>query len=289
MGFILDICGEKILRNPSEEDIRKSVFLLDPKINDAFLVLKKTDTTYIQIWTNKKNNFGIEYQSGDMSNHYRCKTMFTAEEIVGILVSYVNENNGWKEKNKWEIVDLPQSGASSAAYKNDYKIKDFKDFSLSAKALIFFPLVLVLLVGISLGYASDGNHTAAQIVQFLKKSVIILAIAFYLESRVFSDPIEFVFNKERFCGLLVFLAIGYVSILYIIKCNPATKVIFTKAGLLLLALWIVWEIRIVLQTGVISGRGFNIYRRRNPCLFWFGILLYLICAGTFVINVITLK
>src|ERR1051326_3623240 len=38
MNCILDICGDKKIRNPSETDIRQAAFGLDTKKGDAFLI-----------------------------------------------------------------------------------------------------------------------------------------------------------------------------------------------------------------------------------------------------------
>lgn len=106
MSHILDICGDRKIQNPSEADIRRAVFALDTKKNDAFLVLGQDDMTYIQTAGDQKVGYDLEYQQDDIKHHYRAKRYFTVEEIIGALVSYSIGSDDWKTMADWEQLDL---------------------------------------------------------------------------------------------------------------------------------------------------------------------------------------
>ncbi len=104
MSYILDICGDKKIQNPTEADIRQAVFALDTKQGDAFLVLGPTDMTYIQTSGDKEVGFDLEYQETDVEHHYRAKRDLTADEVVKALVLYSTGSDEWKRIAEWELI-----------------------------------------------------------------------------------------------------------------------------------------------------------------------------------------
>lgn len=102
--MVLDICGGKKIRNPTESDIRQAVFALDTKKDEAFLILGPTEMTYIQTTGDQKSDFIVEYQENDARHHYRANRSFTADEIVKALVSYSTGADDWKTTTGWELL-----------------------------------------------------------------------------------------------------------------------------------------------------------------------------------------
>jgi hypothetical protein len=106
MNCTLDICGDKKIQNPTEADIRRAVFALDTEMNDAFLILGRTDVAYIQTSGDQKAGFELEYQEDDIKHHYRATRDLTADEIVKALVSYSIGSDDWKRLVEWELLEL---------------------------------------------------------------------------------------------------------------------------------------------------------------------------------------
>lgn len=104
VNFTLDVCGQRKIRNPTENDIRREVYALDTNKADAFLILGTTDMTYMQTGGDQKNGFVLEYQENDTEHHYRAKRKLTADEIVKALVSYSAGSGAWKSMAEWEPV-----------------------------------------------------------------------------------------------------------------------------------------------------------------------------------------
>jgi len=99
--IFINNCGTNTLQNeiPTEADIRSWVSALNAKKSHAFLSLGRTPITYIQVSSDSKVGFGLEYED---NGHYRAKGRFTAEEVVKALVPYLNGNDNWKKSFNWK-------------------------------------------------------------------------------------------------------------------------------------------------------------------------------------------
>jgi hypothetical protein len=104
MNCTLDICGERKIQNPSEADIRQTVFALDTENGEAFLILGATDMTYIQTTGDQKVGFDLEYQESDTKHHYRATRDLTADEVINALLSYSTGSDDWKKIAEWELM-----------------------------------------------------------------------------------------------------------------------------------------------------------------------------------------
>jgi hypothetical protein len=104
MNWTLDICGDKKIKNPTENDIRQAVFALDTKKVDAFLILGPTDMTYIQTSGDQNVGFKLEYQEIDVKRHYRANRDLTADEIVKALVAYSTGADEWKTMAESDLI-----------------------------------------------------------------------------------------------------------------------------------------------------------------------------------------
>src|SRR5262245_3974858 len=100
----LDICGNRKIQNPTENDLRREVDALDTNRDEAFLILGATDMTYIQTTGDRKHGFLVEYQDSDARHHYRAKRKLTTDEIAIALVSYSVGSDAWKRGAEWERI-----------------------------------------------------------------------------------------------------------------------------------------------------------------------------------------
>lgn len=106
-SYTLDFSGTKKTQKPTEADLRQAVAALYPKKNDAFLVLSTSDTNYIQASVDSMGGFVVEYQEGDIKHHYQAKRSdLKADEVVKVLVFYVNGNDEWKKTTEWMLMEL---------------------------------------------------------------------------------------------------------------------------------------------------------------------------------------
>jgi hypothetical protein len=102
----LDICGDKTIQNPTEDEIRQAVSTLDNKNNDAFLVLEINDMTYMQTSGDPKDGFILEYQENDVKHHYQSKRELAADEVVKALVLYSVGSDDWKQMAEWQWLQI---------------------------------------------------------------------------------------------------------------------------------------------------------------------------------------
>jgi hypothetical protein len=108
MSYILDICGDRQISSPTEDQIRDAVMKLDTKKGDAFLVLglANDESTYIQTSGDQRIGFDLEHQKGSLKDHYRAEGEFTAEKIVEALISYMSGTEHWRTGKNWTRIDL---------------------------------------------------------------------------------------------------------------------------------------------------------------------------------------
>ena len=106
MNCTLKIGGNKTIQNPSEPDIRQAVFALDNTKGDAFLILFRTELTYILAVGDQNVGFLMEYQKSDVNHHYRATRKFTADELAKAMVSYATSSDDWQKTAEWELIKV---------------------------------------------------------------------------------------------------------------------------------------------------------------------------------------
>ncbi len=102
----LIICGDLIVNNPTEPDIRQAVYRLGEDADDAFLILEQSEMTYLQTSGDPEHGFLVEYQEADTDHHYRARQTFDADEVVKAFWAYAQGTQEWKDMAQWEKMTL---------------------------------------------------------------------------------------------------------------------------------------------------------------------------------------
>ena len=97
------------------QTIADSIQKLEGK-EDPFLILEKTELTYMQtLWT--PDGFELEYQDGNVLEHYRVSELITQEDVIWALQSYLKGEPYWKSKFNFEKKEI-----ATQSYKVGHKI-----------------------------------------------------------------------------------------------------------------------------------------------------------------------
>jgi hypothetical protein len=101
-SVFINNCSTNSLQNeiPTQAEIRAMLFALDTKKGEAFLSLGRTPFTYIQTSGDSKVGYELEYQ--DDNDNCRAKGRFTIDEVIKVLVSYLNSSDDWKKNFNWK-------------------------------------------------------------------------------------------------------------------------------------------------------------------------------------------
>ena len=103
--MMLTIGGDRIIRNPSGDDIRGALESLDGSAGDAFAILGPDDMTYIQAGGDRHTGFDLEYQEGSVDRHYRAqKDDISLDEIVQAFIRYRDGWSDWKVQFRFERI-----------------------------------------------------------------------------------------------------------------------------------------------------------------------------------------
>jgi len=101
----LQICDDKKIKNPSDEDIRDAFSKLDTKTDVAFIILGPTKMTYIQATGDRNVGFELEYQEGTIDEHFRAKDKhITLDDVVNAFIAYRNGSTNWQDKFDFERI-----------------------------------------------------------------------------------------------------------------------------------------------------------------------------------------
>jgi hypothetical protein len=87
------------------DDVTRAVSGLTT-VGEAYVILSATsdDETYVQGAGTVRDGFIIERRDGCAGEHYRGDHRVSAEELVGIFVSYVRGVTGWSHCLTWHRV-----------------------------------------------------------------------------------------------------------------------------------------------------------------------------------------
>ncbi len=103
----LNICGDRLVSDPTAEDVREAVMALDAKRGEGFVILGKTADTYIQCSGDQATGYVLEYQENDLCQHYLAgRVDLTFGDIVRALISYLHETEDWKSISVWDPLSL---------------------------------------------------------------------------------------------------------------------------------------------------------------------------------------
>lgn len=100
------------------ENIAEIVKLIENK-EDPFVILEKDEMTYLQtLWT--PEGYGLEYQEGNILEHYWLSELASQEDVIWALQSYLKGEPNWKTKFKLEKKEI-----ATPSYKIGHKIGYF--------------------------------------------------------------------------------------------------------------------------------------------------------------------
>ena len=107
MSFVLDICNESLITDPTDLQIRQALLGLDLGKDSAFVILgpSEDDGTFLQASGDPSDGFSIEYQ-GSSAGLFRATNDFNAEQLIAALIYYRNGINDWRVFSPWEPVEL---------------------------------------------------------------------------------------------------------------------------------------------------------------------------------------
>ena len=106
MSFVLDICNETILTDPTDLQIRQAVLGLDLGRDSAFVILGPADDeeVFMQASGDPSDGFSVEFQES-AGGLFRATNDFSAEQLIAALIYYRNGTSEWRAFSPWEPVE----------------------------------------------------------------------------------------------------------------------------------------------------------------------------------------
>jgi len=102
----LEICGERTIVDPSDEDIRSALGGLDAGSGDAFVILVPAEMTYIQASGDRRRGFDMEYQEGSIDRHFRATNeSILVDDVAEAFIAYRSGDESWKSRFEFKRVE----------------------------------------------------------------------------------------------------------------------------------------------------------------------------------------
>jgi hypothetical protein len=97
--------GDEIV-DPNDEQIRQALSTLDVGSDGlGWAILSRSEMTYLQASGDKKSRFKMEYQKGDIDNHFRAaREDFELEEVVRVFAEYRDRKIDWSAYGDWDRI-----------------------------------------------------------------------------------------------------------------------------------------------------------------------------------------
>jgi len=90
--------------SPTDKQIYATLSALDDK-RDSWAILGRSEMTYLQVSGDKAVGFVMEYQEGDVTNHYRAvREDFPLEEVVQAFSEYRAGTINWAAYGDWDRI-----------------------------------------------------------------------------------------------------------------------------------------------------------------------------------------
>jgi len=100
------------------QNIEETIRLLKNK-EDAFVILKKDAMTYMRaLWT--PDGYDLEYQDGNILDHYWLSELATQDDVIWALQSYLKGEPYWRTKFRFEKIEI-----ATHSFKIGHKIGSF--------------------------------------------------------------------------------------------------------------------------------------------------------------------
>jgi hypothetical protein len=92
--------------DPSAERIGNALSALNVgRDGVGWAILARSEMTYLQVSGDKTSGFDMEYQEGDVANHYRAaREKFELEEVAQALARYCDGTIDWKVYGDWDRI-----------------------------------------------------------------------------------------------------------------------------------------------------------------------------------------
>ena len=103
--MILDVAGDIKIEDPDAEVLEERLHELYAGINDAFIILIKSDkdNDYMQATIDGKGLFLVEYREGAAKRHYRIESL-GKEETLLLFQDYLRVGSSWRHCVAWQDV-----------------------------------------------------------------------------------------------------------------------------------------------------------------------------------------
>ncbi len=98
-------CGDEVV-DPNDKQIREALSALDVSGDGVgWAILGRSEMTYVQVSGDKTSGFDMEYQEGDVDNHYRAaRENLKLEEVVEAFANYRDGRIDWSVYGDWDRI-----------------------------------------------------------------------------------------------------------------------------------------------------------------------------------------
>ncbi len=105
--LVMEVDGSQRVSSPSHEDLQLALEGLNAIEGGGFIILGRSEFTYLQLSGNQDFGYTLEYQEESVENHHReASGGLTQEQVLGILEQYRVGDEGWKAACQWEKMEM---------------------------------------------------------------------------------------------------------------------------------------------------------------------------------------
>lgn len=102
----LEAEGQRTIVDPQSGQIESAVSLLARPARN-FVILSRSETSYIQAAIVGSNRLVLEYRDGSAEKHFRSvRDDYSSGEVVAILEAYRRGEGSWWNENEWRRIDV---------------------------------------------------------------------------------------------------------------------------------------------------------------------------------------
>ena len=102
----LEAEGERAIIDPQSSQIESAVSGLHSP-DRSFLILSRSQASYIQAMIVGSNRLVLEYRDGSATKHFRSvRDDYSSAEVVSILEAYRRGEDSWRNENEWRGTDV---------------------------------------------------------------------------------------------------------------------------------------------------------------------------------------
>src|SRR5260221_5556994 len=102
----LEAEGQRAIADPQSSQIGSAVSLLSLP-DRSFLILSRSQTSYIQAAIVGSNRLVLEYRDGSAEKHFRSiRDDYSSGEVVAIVEAYRRGEESWRNENEWRRTEV---------------------------------------------------------------------------------------------------------------------------------------------------------------------------------------